>query len=1085
MRKLNYLFAVIMCCGHVLATDGWDIIDKSMTSATPWDADGGAAHNKAWKSSQKGDGITITQKTDFVNITKTGAASKDNYAYLVPAGLTLEKNTAYSFEVKARVNPIDKTIYPDQEDRYECNQISARFHQKNMYIYLKYGDTESGYVSLTPAVSHQEDDLHRMNTSEWHVYRFSFHADNTKYDVYIDNNAEPIFKDVPVTSPDDGGMSTNIIRLGAETNNRGNLDIAYVRMGTGMVFNSPKIMSVHLSSNHHATGIETRVTAKVNTVLIEDGEKLLYSLVNEREQIIASTEITVNADAASGTLTIPAGTPVGDYIVKVSVPDGSLNGYSVAAATVPYTIVETLGDYWDIIDKSMATWDMDEGKEYNRAWTITKSGEFSTENVKVFDDYVNIFKTPVGGATNYAYLATKELTLAPNADFTLQVRARTQPIDKSLYPDTHEGYESNAIAARINNAEIEIHLKHGDASTGYVALTAAPEHSSDDKYQLDTEEWHDYWFVFYANNTFDVYIDDIEEPIFENVRAKAATGDNLIKIGAAKEQRCNLDIKTVKMKNGISAAKPKIIAIEADHDSYLADEAHNVEVTAQAILLPDGDRLAFTLTDMEGNALVPTCEAELLSGKATQVLKIPALPVGRYMIKVSATSGSAEDVVPKSMQYDLVGPSPIEEQFFPQVEPVGFVKDIDDYQYIGPSKEFITPCVLDVQGHLVEGKFRDGSVPYNRYYLFYSPHENPGGIYLMTAPTLDGPWTEQNTVIDLEWAKKQTESNVSTANHISACNVIWNDVYNKWFMYFHGPNTTTHYATSDNLVDWEFGASILNPQSFGSPGTEASYAKIYEHTIPDLGNKYVMIIMINEGGTRKVYWAHSKDGIEWTCIKKPLVSPDLNYKKIPGTDIKPNYRGGFGNNVAPALFMASHDRYFVFVGASSGNVYLVEVGEAFDMEIHWGELMNHEDFVIDTDEFGQKVAVPRISSISFIQDDNDVWYMFFEAGGRLGANTAYAKEGGKAVTPQITKDESRLLLVYPTILRMNESVHMQSYESEIVRVALFDMTGRCVRTLQPNAAICELKSPSSAGLYLLKIELENGMTKHVELVVSE
>ena len=141
--------------------------------------------------------------------------------------------------------------------------------------------------------------------------------------------------------------------------------------------------------------------------------------------------------------------------------------------------------------------------------------------------------------------------------------------------------------------------------------------------------------------------------------------------------------------------------------------------------------------------------------------------------------------------------------------------------------------------------------------------------------------------------------------------------------------------------------------------------------------------------------------------------------------------------------------------------------------------------LIDTDEFGQKVAVPRISSISFIQDDNDVWYMFFEAGGRLGANTAYAKEGGKAVTPQITKDESRLLLVYPTILRMNESVHMQSYESEIVRVALFDMTGRCVRTLQPNAAICELKSPSSAGLYLLKIELENGMTKHVELVVSE
>ena len=99
MRKLNYLFAVIMCCGHVLATDGWDIIDKSMTSATPWDADGGAAHNKAWKSSQKGDGITITQKTDFVNITKTGAASKDNYAYLVNIGSLSSKEHVYLLEV--------------------------------------------------------------------------------------------------------------------------------------------------------------------------------------------------------------------------------------------------------------------------------------------------------------------------------------------------------------------------------------------------------------------------------------------------------------------------------------------------------------------------------------------------------------------------------------------------------------------------------------------------------------------------------------------------------------------------------------------------------------------------------------------------------------------------------------------------------------------------------------------------------------------------------------------------------------------------------------------------------------------------
>ena len=65
MRKLNYLFVVILLCSHALAAESWDIINKSMTSATPWDADGGATYNKAWKSSQKGEGIAITQETDF------------------------------------------------------------------------------------------------------------------------------------------------------------------------------------------------------------------------------------------------------------------------------------------------------------------------------------------------------------------------------------------------------------------------------------------------------------------------------------------------------------------------------------------------------------------------------------------------------------------------------------------------------------------------------------------------------------------------------------------------------------------------------------------------------------------------------------------------------------------------------------------------------------------------------------------------------------------------------------------------------------------------------------------------------------
>lgn len=1080
MKRFSYLIVFVLLSISSFAAESWDIINKSMTATTPWDVDGGAPYNKAWKSSQKGEGVLITQQTDFVNITKTGVSSKDNYAYLIPAGLTLESNTAYSFEVKARVKPIDKTLYPDQATGYECNQISARFHQKNMYLYLKYGDTEKGYISLTPAMAHQEEDMFRLNTSEWHVYRFSFHADNKKYDVYVDNNVVPVFKDVPVSSPNDGGMSTNIIRLGAETDNRCNLDIAYVRMGTGLLFTAPRIMSVSLSSNHHATGDGAEVGVSVNTILVEDDKKLLCNLLDDKGKNVVSTELTVSADVASGSLIIPAHTPVGEYTVEVSLPETAVSPVRTA-----YTIVETLSDYWDIIDKDMILWNVDEGKDYNRAWTISKSGDFSTNDVTVRDGYVNIFKMPVGGATNYAYITTTGLDLRPDADYTVQVRARTQPIDKNQYPDTYEGYESNAIAVRINNSEMEIQLKHGDAQNGYVALTAALEHAIDEKYLLNTNDWHNYWFVFYSNNTFDVYLDDVEEPIFENVQAKKVTGNNLIKIGAAKEQRCNLDVEFVKMKNGISAAKPKIIDLETNRDSYLANEPHVVEVTAQTVLMPDGDNLTFTLVDTLGNVQIPVYEAEVNSGKAFQTLEIPALPVGRYEIRVTASNNASVNMTPKSVQYDLVAPSPISQQFFPQVESIGFVKDINDYQYIGPSKEFITPCVLDVQEHLINGKFLDGTTPYDRYYLFHSPHENPGGIYLMTAPTLDGPWTERNTVIDLEWAKMQTESIVSKADHISACHIMWNDVYGKWFMYFHGPNTTTHYATSDNLIDWKFGASILNAQSFGSSGTEASYAKIYEHTIPGLNNKYIMIIMINEGGIRKVYWAHSMDGKDWVCVKKPLVSPDLNNKKIPGTDIKPNYRGGFGNNVAPAFFMESNNRYFVFVGASSGNVYLVEVGESFDMEVHWGEFLNHEDFVIDTDATGQKVAVPRISSISFMQDDNDIWYMFFEAGGRLGANTAYAKEHGKSTTPSIQSDALDPVSVYPTMLSVGEILHIQSKTSNIMQVSVFDTTGKIVCNSNPNDLLCQLNLPDHSGFYLLKVNLENGTTVETKIIVSD
>jgi hypothetical protein len=446
-------------------------------------------------------------------------------------------------------------------------------------------------------------------------------------------------------------------------------------------------------------------------------------------------------------------------------------------------------------------------------------------------------------------------------------------------------------------------------------------------------------------------------------------------------------------------SKPKITSVSVSSDSHVAGHERTVSVTVNTLLIDNGQKLLLSLIDESGTEVVSPVEITVTSNQTTSNFTIPAsLSIGKYALKAAVPGGAIDDIAvdPKNIQYVVTDVSPLDAKMFPQVKPAGWaVADIDDYQYKNTSNEFIFPSVVDTKAYTVDGKFLNGQEPLARYYLFYTPHENPGGMYLATSNALDGPWTERGTVIDLDWAQAVPDNIVNTASHISACQVIWNDIQNKFFMYFHGPNTTSHYAVSDNLMDWAFGGSIVNCKQFSPVGAEASYAKVFEHEIPDLGNKYVLLLMNQEGQIRRIYWAHSTDGVNWTAVRKPLVSPDLEYKKIPGTDTKPDYAGSFGTqygNVAAPYLIERNGRYFVLCHGSSGNMFAVEVGESLDMEIHWGVYIHAADVIIDEDGSGNKVAVPRIASPQFIRDDNGRWYMFFEAGSRLGSNIAYAKE---------------------------------------------------------------------------------------------
>src|SRR6266508_1486786 len=73
--------------------------------------------------------------------------------------------------------------------------------------------------------------------------------------------------------------------------------------------------------------------------------------------------------------------------------------------------------------------------------------------------------------------------------------------------------------------------------------------------------------------------------------------------------------------------------------------------------------------------------------------------------------------------------------------PAGF----PDYAYIGqpldlatlrynPTGEIIFPCIRGVYDKL--------SSPLRRYYLYYAPHDPPGGICLAYGDSLPGPFTE-------------------------------------------------------------------------------------------------------------------------------------------------------------------------------------------------------------------------------------------------------------------------------------------------------------------------------------------------------
>ncbi|MBB2911212.1 hypothetical protein FHS43_002477 [Streptosporangium becharense] len=176
--------------------------------------------------------------------------------------------------------------------------------------------------------------------------------------------------------------------------------------------------------------------------------------------------------------------------------------------------------------------------------------------------------------------------------------------------------------------------------------------------------------------------------------------------------------------------------------------------------------------------------------------------------------------------------------------------------------------------------------------------------------------------------------------------------------------TTTRLATSADGIDFTYHGVVLDTSMV--PGlSEASYARVFDHSIPALGSRYVMVFMGYHGGKRKIFWGWSSDALTWRFDPSPLVSPAGD---------------GLNDISGPHVLRRNGTTYVVYHGGD-GRMYLTEVGNAFDREVHLGVF--HASLRGAPDN--GRSAAPAFGT------DRGVEYMFYEAGQRGSTTIAVAR----------------------------------------------------------------------------------------------
>ncbi|MFI0820813.1 hypothetical protein ACH4TX_32430 [Streptomyces sp. NPDC021098] len=274
-----------------------------------------------------------------------------------------------------------------------------------------------------------------------------------------------------------------------------------------------------------------------------------------------------------------------------------------------------------------------------------------------------------------------------------------------------------------------------------------------------------------------------------------------------------------------------------------------------------------------------------------------------------------------------------------------------------PTGEIIFPTVRGVYDKLAS--------PLGRYYLYYAPHDAPGGICLAYGDSLEGPFTEYpaNPIVSNKWAGHYS------VNHVSSPHVMWNADLKEFWLYFHGGNTTTRLARSRDGVRFTYDKVVLSTSMMPSGTTETSYARVFRHDLPSRGARYVMLFMLNNTTNhRDICWGWSADGRNWTFDQTPLV----RHSDVGAVNV-----GG------PHLLTRNGSAYVVYNKdkESGGDIMITEVGADFSRRRHLGVFYKSRS---GAPENG-RAAAPAFGT------DRGVPYMVFEAGERLKGSIAVAR----------------------------------------------------------------------------------------------